>query len=119
MPIPPPSSLLLLLLLLLLLPRQADWNYDGQMTELFVLYLAVFCSVNVVLMNLFIARMTSKYSECMRKADRTRAIQRFEVRGHRRRAPQRTPLSNHPSPLSNHPDSSSLTPNPSSLDLGP
>ena len=44
-----------------------------------MLYIVVFCFVNVVLMNLFIALMSSKYFECMRKADRTRAIQRFEV----------------------------------------
>ena len=56
---------------------KADWHYDGQMTALFWLYFVIFCCFNVVLMNLFIALMTSKYTECMKKADRTWTIQRY------------------------------------------
>lgn len=55
---------------------KADWAYDGQMTELWLLYFLIFICFNVVLMNLFIALMTSKYLECMQKADRTWTIRR-------------------------------------------
>jgi len=63
----------------LLFNTEADWDYGGQMTELWFLYFLVFFVVQVVLMNLFIALMSSKFAECMDKADHTFVIHRFEL----------------------------------------
>ena len=49
------------------------------MTEVWWLYVLIFFCVNLVLMNLFIALMSSKFTECMRMADRTFTIERYEV----------------------------------------
>ena len=49
------------------------------MTELWFLYFSVFLVVQVVLFNLFIALMSSKFTECMDKADHTFVIHRFEL----------------------------------------
>ena len=38
-------------------------GYDGQMTELWFLYFIIFLTFNLVLMNLFIASMSTKYAE--------------------------------------------------------
>ena len=63
----------------LLFNSVSDWDYAGQMTELWLLYFIMFWVVQVVLMNLFIALMSSKFSECMNKAEDTFVITRFEL----------------------------------------
>ena len=54
-------------------------GYDGQMTELWFLYFIIFLTFNLVLMNLFIASMSTKYAESSRQATKTCIIDRHTL----------------------------------------
>ena len=63
----------------LLVNIKADWSYDGQVTEVWVLYMIIFCLFNVVLINLFIALMSSKFAEVSKNADHAWTIDHYRV----------------------------------------
>jgi hypothetical protein len=54
-------------------------GYDGQMTELWFLYAIVWFTFNLVLVNLYIASMSTQYAESSRQATKTWIIDRHTL----------------------------------------